>query len=387
MRRGDFNDDLQVLRGVAVLAVMFHHRYDLLHWKKLPLFGYIDPLFDFWAGVDIFFVVSGFIIAKELFREIYSFTDRDVQAAPMLASFWTRRAFRILPMAWLTIFVVLLLTCVFNKFGSWGHFDDNFRDGIASVIGVMNFRLWGQINSGATYFGFGSLGVLWSLSTEEQFYILLPLAILFISRRWLPAFLVCACVAQLVLPRPPGSLLWFMRCDALLLGVLIALSLESVWRPAFEPAFFAKMGHFRAVGAIFLLIIIFAVSKDGVGPFSTGIVTVVAAGLVWIASFNKSYLMAPSSIKNGFIWIGARSYSMYLIHIPIFRAMSELWGRYSGGAMMPRRYHLYYSAAAFVIICAISSLTYLFVEGPFRRLGKYVISRRRNEVAPEPIAA
>ena len=165
--------DIQALRGLAVLLVVFYH-------ARLgpPVAGYL--------GVDIFFVISGFLITglvrKSIERGDFSFTQ-----------FYFRRAKRLLPAAYVTFLVTVL--CAPVILGS-----EELNDLVAQVVGAVTFTanivLWQQ----AGYFeGPAELKPLlhvWSLSIEEQYYFLLPASLVLIPRRfWLPAAIATAALS------------------------------------------------------------------------------------------------------------------------------------------------------------------------------------------------
>ena len=191
---GGRSPQLDLLRGVAVLMVMFCH-YPYFHFFRIG-----------WAGVDLFFVLSGFLISGLLF------TDWKRNGHISLKWFFVRRGFKIYPAFYFFLFTtapVLLVT------------DQPFRRLGAELFFVQDYfpKIWGHT---------------WSLAVEEQFYILLPLLLLLISRLHNPerpfavipaiSFLLCVgCLAMRVARHPVTGL------DMLFLRIPLHLRADSLF--------------------------------------------------------------------------------------------------------------------------------------------------------------
>ena len=151
--------DVQGLRGISVIAVVIYHTQIFLNEKKIFLGGFL--------GVDIFFVISGFIIGKILFEEI-----QNTQMIN-LKNFFLRRARRILPI----FLIVILITNVIVYFIA---FPDNAKQtilsSIFSLLSIANFFFYFEgIQYGSDASIYKPFLHTWSLSIEEQFYIFFPL--------------------------------------------------------------------------------------------------------------------------------------------------------------------------------------------------------------------
>src|SRR5579885_546467 len=93
-------DDIEALRAVAILFVVFSHLPALLTWPNSKL-DYLHNYFAFWTGVDLFFAISGFVIARELVPKLAAAADgSSEQVWRIILAFWIKRAWRILPSAW-----------------------------------------------------------------------------------------------------------------------------------------------------------------------------------------------------------------------------------------------------------------------------------------------
>jgi peptidoglycan/LPS O-acetylase OafA/YrhL len=223
---------------------------------------------------------------------------------------------------------------------------------------------------------YGSFGIFWSLSLEEQFYLLLPFLLFFVRRRFLVPALLAAFLAQVFLPRPDGfdphhtSLLWFMRTDALILGVLIAF-----WKPhqsyrISEPCFL-RYGFlsFPLVSLCLLLLATVPASRE-IAPVSTGLTAIICGLLVLIASYDRDYILPPSRFKSALVWLGSRSYSIYLIHVTCHSFIMEL--KRSAGISEGSIISVALTLVCIPFILVVAETNYRFIETPFRRIGRRI---------------
>jgi peptidoglycan/LPS O-acetylase OafA/YrhL len=204
--------ELDTLRGIAVLSVVFFHgfgfKYGLPGLSGIPKF-FVAATLPGWAGVNLFFVLSGFLITGILLdtRERQYYYRR----------FYLRRALRILPI----YYAVLLILAVFSRTGiiarpaSWAFLGLSFIY-LANVTNLFGVTM--------------QFGVLWSLAVEEHFYLLWPTAAKFFSRRGLTALAAAICVACPLLRAfyfwrgyDSGNGYTWLCADGLALGALLAI--------------------------------------------------------------------------------------------------------------------------------------------------------------------
>src|SRR3954454_22852019 len=149
--------EIQALRAAAVLLVAVHHL-----WPTALTGGFV--------GVDVFFVISGFLITSLIVRELYR-TDR-----LSLSGFWARRARRILPAALTTLLFCAFATVLLAPMNAWEQSFGEIRDSAAYV------ENWHLSAAAVDYFAAdndpSAVQHYWSLSVEEQFYIVWPLFLL-----------------------------------------------------------------------------------------------------------------------------------------------------------------------------------------------------------------
>lgn len=364
-------EEIEVLRGIAVMFVVIHHASDNLFTWTTPALSRFYTYFSGWFGVDLFFAISGFVIARDLVPRLRVSTSSDITARIVLA-FWIRRAWRLLPSSWSWLAIILIASLAFNQGGAFGTFRINLEATVAGVLQVANVR-FADVFMNRPY---GASFVYWSLSLEEQFYLLFPFMIV-LARRYLAHFLVALVFVQLFSVRTP--VLMAFRTDALALGILLALWTQHSTYQLFKPAFLA---HWK-VGALMLAGILLCMSILGSGslsvvPIKVGLIALLSVLLVWIASYGSGLLCFGGPLKNLFVWFGGRSYAIYLIHVPVFFFIREVWNLIHPGQHAGSQYFYHFVITAALLICILSEINYRAIESPLRRKGAMIAARMQN---------
>jgi peptidoglycan/LPS O-acetylase OafA/YrhL len=375
-------DDIEVLRAFAVGMVLVEHaRFNLIPW----VWGVREPLykhFGYWSGVDLFLVISGFVIARSLLPLLDAAQSRTEFFRTTLA-FWLRRAFRLLPSAWLWLAVVLVCAAMFNSSGAFQPLRIDVEAAIAAVLNIANFRIAYVLHAHPGQ-PLGAPFPYWSLSLEEQFYLVLPLLVL-LARRRLPIVLAVIVLAQLFLPRSGPTTITLLnqtRSDALALGVLLMIWSSQPSYSRLEPTALRPWPVRLLLPPVLIALFAFASGNPYTsGPFSMGVAAVFSAMIVWIASYDRGYIFPPGRLKRALCWMGARSYAIYLIHIPAYFATREIWFRVRPDVLNPGWSHLaVLLATALPLLFLAADLNYRLVETPLRRYGARLADRiRRRE--------
>lgn len=370
-------DDIEWLRAVAILFVLVQHSVNLLYW--LPAYLGFLLHFDLGTGVDIFFAISGFVIARSLLPALAPDAGKPSTTAREIGAFWIARLFRLQPSAWLWLALVVLGAAFYNSAGAFGDIHHNIHFAIVAALQMADF----YFPSAYQHREYTASLIYWSLSLEEQFYLLLPLLIVLLRKK-LPWLLLAAILVQALIPR--GIALTCVRTDALAWGVLLAWFNGSALFARCEPRFLASRRWLAGSLVVALLVAIPAIASlsfIGIGQ-RYAIVAVFAALLVWLGAYDRQYvsghghLSMTSSFKACMLWIGSRSYSIYLIHIPVFYCVRESWFRLYGmqGSGSFAQTLVFIGLSAF-LIALLAQINYLFIEQPLRRYGKRLASRQR----------
>jgi peptidoglycan/LPS O-acetylase OafA/YrhL len=357
------NEDIEVLRAYAVLLVLFEHLQAITESTTI---GNLRTFMNGWTGVDLFFCVSGFVIYRSISS---SLTYRMPWAAAIrqVVVFWIRRFWRLAPAAtlWLALGIPLVLT---YRSAEIGLPIDNLADGIASLLSVENFHIH-SCNVQAQICG-RLFPVYWSLSLEAQFYVALPVALILFRRSWVVIGLLAMIVLQVPLNRPANgtAIAWFVRTDAIAWGILIALVWEAGLARLIEPRFLrARLSRlFFTFGLIFLLgtsQILWRLQ------FFVSMVALFSACLVWAASYNKRYISRAFGANWLLLWIGHRSFSLYVAHMIVFKAVRQIF-QLAGILDLTSSGKLLYLGAAYAGTFAAAAATYSLVERPLRQVGR-----------------
>lgn len=373
-RESSFNADIECLRALAVIGVVIHHAQGNLFQPGIALLDRIFSVGQMWCGVDLFFVISGFVIACSLFPQLAANSGSLVSQCHVIAAFWIRRAWRLLPSAWLWLALMLLASIFANRSGAFQSVHANVIAALAGFLNVANIRFADSFYR----YPYGASFIYWSLSLEEQFYVVLPLLAVCI-RRYFPWILATLLAIQLPLHRN----IWMMvfRTDALGMGVLLAMASRTNFYAKIEPRILERA---RGSGGLILVLLlslmaVLAMLNERHSSFAIGGIAVTATVLVWIASYNANYLIRQSWLKRGLIWVGNRSYAIYLCHIPIFFLLREACFRF--GFLHVPAWRLGLTAAC--LIALVSAANFRYVEQPLRRHGRqiaaqFIASRRKT---------
>lgn len=359
------NDELQAVRAIAIGLVIVSHLPNLFPWGGSH---WSDIGKGFHIGVDLFLCLSGYVITKSLRGQLQTSTDDDFWR--QVAAFWVRRLYRITPSAWVWIAIPLLTYSLYYQTINPAH----LSDAVAAIVHVANIRNWQCAwTPGQQCGGFGHY---WSLSLEEQFYLLLPFLFL-IFRKRVHLALIAIVLVQVFLPRPAGSVLGAIKTDALMFGVLLALWSDLPSYRIFEPRL--TTSRLRFIIAPLLVICLVGLARYQPVPFYLGMVAAVSAVIIWICSYDRGYFIADGAARRVMAWIGERSFAIYLIHPFTFWLTGVLMQATHPGVDFGGSFTLRFAATAVVLTMGMSELSYRLVEVPLRLRGA---QRSRNIVEP-----
>lgn len=344
----DYMPQLDGLRALAVLSVAY------CHWLPAQQFGL--PWGS--AGVQMFFILSGFLITKTLLS-----LHTESMRTRTIAVFYARRALRILP----AYYAVLLLAYAVN------------------VPPVRETFLWHAAHVSNFYFYAhgswdGPMSHLWSLAVQEQFYLVWPIVAVFVPRHLLKSCVISliatAAAARVILTAfAPQEVFWGVlpqpNLDTLCLGALLAFPMTEKQSRAMMKA--AKV-------ACVAFIALFAVRTSGIDlplqyaweHFTTGLAL---AGLILGASKGLRGATGALLLSRPLRRLGKRSYSFYLIHVMSYVPIVYLSPYFPG-------VNLFSGPTEIILRLAFTllwtELSWIILERPLLRLKRYVSYSKSN---------
>jgi peptidoglycan/LPS O-acetylase OafA/YrhL len=379
--RSEFRPDIEGLRGLAILLVVLFHACNIAGWPLLFAGGFV--------GVDLFFVISGFLITGLLLKEY------EQKAAISLTRFYARRARRILPAALVVLLISFPLT--FWLLPPLGQ-PSALLDGISASLSIGNIRLALTTN----YFNQVSASPFlhfWSLGVEEQFYLIWPallIAAAILGRKiarghadWgilalLIFIIIASFIGNLALSDYFSTLAFYLlptRAWQLALGGLLAFlgtkplflrRAQAYFRPT-STAFYGWTG----LGALFISALILDLGLRPIPyPGYYAILPTLAALLLIGTGLNSR---GPGVLLRTFPlrFLGKISYSLYLWHWPVLIFGCLFFGGPLAQIISPGQ-------AIFLVLLAVllATLSWFFIEEPIRR-GR-LLFKQRTLSSPSP---
>lgn len=364
---------LEGLRGLAILTVMVHN-------VGIP--GGVDPdgpvtkllrllVNSGWVGVQLFFVLSGFLITGILVDE----KGRPHQ----FRNFYMRRTLRIFPLYYFTLALMLWLAPALGYAPAWLEQDR------AHQIWYWTYTenwAWPLIQIG------NGLGHFWSLAVEEQFYLVWPLLVILLPR----AALVRACVLAILvavafrlatqwgwpaLAERAAYSFTIARIDALALGALLAVLLRERESFGWITTWLPRAGLLTLVAVPLIMAVNhnFAPVTDGLGLFNQTLAALGFAALLLAALLPKGLpgRLLQRALNLGWLrTVGKYSYAMYVFHLPLMWWIEPQVGRY-----FPLAEHANLSVAlvtnstVMVSTLAVAWLSWRLLEQPFLKLKRF----------------
>ncbi len=335
-----YRPEIDGLRAIAVLAVILYHASPN---------GYMKGGF---LGVDVFFVISGYLIGRIVISEIQETKDFSFY------NFYAKRIRRILPAL---LFVLALTAPAAYLFLLPHQLVDYSKSVISSILSVSNIYFeTAQQEYGATNSTLVPFLHTWSLSVEEQFYILFPILCVVILKSkkpliWFLVLLVLSLAVAQYAAYHNKSFGFYMlptRAWELLIGICIALL--DLKDKISKSKTAIKFGP--ALGLLLIFIAFFTFNKDTPHPSIYTLIPTIGCALFIYYSSEKSLLIRVLQSKPA-VFIGLISYSLYLFHYPIL-AFSRVTN-FTDGSLGKK-------TILFCFLLLVSILSYKFIERPAR---------------------
>lgn len=304
-------------------------------------------------GVDIFFVLSGFLITKNLLDEY------DIQGSLSIKKFWIKRFFRLFPAFFvLILFIFMIAFLMINK----DHSNAILIEARDAFLYLSNVSwMWTEIKFERI------LGHTWSLSVEQQFYFIWPLFLFFFikyfNRKYIFIIVILISSALSVYKQFGNApeLFKSIYFESIFIGCIVAISMWNKWKieikspiiPAFAISFLLFVGFFG-----FDIFKFFSLEKYFF------ILIPSASSILLIHSFSNNYSFINKILSfKPLVYTGTISYGLYLWHIPIFRLFK--W------------YSFFPPSVSFILKFAatflIASLSYFFLEKRMLKISKNIV--------------
>jgi peptidoglycan/LPS O-acetylase OafA/YrhL len=358
LNKTKYRRDIQVLRGLAVVAVVLFHANESL----FPL-GYL--------GVDVFFVISGFVVTPLMLRAFEKHSGEQ-RVFLNLGQFYKRRLYRLAPALGVTLSISAVAIFLFGTPGDHARFS---HQGLATIFLLGNF---GAYRYSGDYFSANPNPLIhtWSLSVEEQIYIVLPIILLvflhnrnriknFVLILWtaittisLTSFLFPSILEPFYSRagiQIPSQISFYSPVDRIWQFTLGGIAYLILRRDKSSIRFFSKKIDYLLV--IPLIIVLFGSFNSGL-KLSSLIVSILSVAIVLFRSLE----VIPSFMTSIFEWFGDRSYSIYLVHMPILYL-----AKYSPIISSDKSQNkIIWGLIAIGASVALGSLSYTQIENRFR---------------------
>ena len=346
LKKLTYRPDIDGLRALAVLSVILFH----INPQYMPS-GFL--------GVDIFFVISGFLITSIIYKEM-------AEGTFTFANFYNRRIKRILPVFFVVLFIGLLIAWYFFLVRDYYGTANSAIMAVFFLSNIYFSRLGDYFDVAAEQRPFAHI---WSLSVEEQFYFIFPLVLLFIFKnKYLKKHKIGALIvgggilllSSFVNLKKIGIdldpyYLPHLRMIELLSGAILSVFL-------FEKGnrLTTKQSNVLGIIALLALLLFLYLKNFFVFPYFPGVLALlpcIATCLLILANEKGKYIKQLFSLKL-IVWIGKISYSLYLWHWLVLAIFRYIYG--SGALAIPQL------IIAIILILALSVLSYYAVEQVFR---------------------
>lgn len=340
----DYRREIDGLRALAVLPViLFHAGFEMFSG------GFV--------GVDVFFVISGYLITTIILAELE-------QGKFSIVNFYERRARRILP----ALFLVMLVCIPFAWLWLLPSDMKDFSQSLVAVsVFASNILFWRESGYFDTAAELKPLLHTWSLAVEEQYYVLFPLFLMLfwrLGKRWILVMLGLVFVASLAVAEwaayaKPAAAFYLLptRGWELLVGAFAAFYLSKASRKGFGKSV-GEIGGW--LGIVLILYAVFSYSKAT--PFPGLYALVPTLGAVLVILFATQQSTVGKFVGNKvFVGVGLISYSAYLWHQPLFAFLKH--------SKFPENSYSYGFFIGITLVLAL--LTWKYVESPFRKKDEF----------------
>ncbi len=394
------NIELDRLRAAAVLLLIWHH---IIQFIPVPVNIIPSKLTTTWSGVELFFVISGFIVSSTVVPRmnfalaITPKLERRSALFAVIRAFFIRRVFRLLPLVFATVLFYLALNVssrllmhhlhIFNS-DVFGPIDKVFQEVTSILTLTYNFNI---INGGPH-----SLGWFWSLSIEEQFYLLFPVFIIVFpadKMRLFLAIIYFTVITAVIRPffTPEGTIdsdyvrySSHLKFDSIMAGC--AIYFISVKCKAMKiPTILSKPVTASIISGFLIVCLGLVPGFISSAPLGHFLINIISIKLVFLASLRKNLVLPVRPLEGILNWFGRRSYTLYLVQQPVLSASFVFWFIVIRIFYFESSFVFSFLTLTFALIFGflVTELLFYLVEKPMIRLGHKISDHLENKVLRE----
>jgi peptidoglycan/LPS O-acetylase OafA/YrhL len=378
------NLELDRLRAAALVLVTWFHIHSYVLRISVP--GWLA---ETGAGIELFFAMSGYIITVTLASRIDQ-AAKFSQTMTELKLFFVRRFFRVIPVMFTAILVTLALS-------AWGLNPKLFGTPAsvgAEAMAVVTFSYNFFLLKGGTE----ALGWFWSMSIEEQFYVLFPLFLILVRDNGRRLALSCAYIAAITFVVRPLSadvpewpyyrISSHLKFDSILGGcALYFLSQRKNYRWLYDRL--VSVIRPQGVNLLSLALVILLGTLPSFAPnlaLRYALTNLFAITLIYFASLKLDVVLASRIpiVDSCLFWLASRSYCLYMFQHPVFyagRSMYRSIRLYFGGGEMPYWISMSFSPFILLLCIVVTEVAYRLIESPIYNYGHNLTARRRPLLA------
>lgn len=337
--------EIQGLRAIAILFVIFVHLPVLLPPEYFVYWDTLNRSFVTITGVELFFVIAGYFLIYSL-DKIYTFNIES------LVDFILKKFKRLAPAAYFWVTIALLFSLFTNNVDLWLTPNLMLEKFISTIIWLRNFNeAYSQTH----------LGYFWALSLEFQLFIVFAIVYYFIGRKYSIYLSVFLCFFMMFYRFGESDVAWLFRFDSMLYGVLVYILLKNINLEFIKERFGSTKLVISIVSIILILCLAASERTFGAYPnFKSSVASFVSAIMLILALSNNGYFYCDVlGINKITDWLASRSYSIYCCHIISWCIVKQIVS------------FLGFSLSAYTVIIGIifmfiaSEFTYRYVERLF----------------------
>lgn len=342
------NLNIEVLRGISILFVIIAHSYFIKELEN------VRNYFDFGRGVDLFFVISGYLMGVTYVAKL----NLNCFEFKKAYNFYVKRICRLFPAVFFWNIVLLSLTYFWKKYSIFHSSGEVFRSIISNISFVGNFFNASYVNG---------MGYWWSIGLEVQFYLLLPILIYTLQKYFWKTIITClflSCFFDLFIQ---FSNFWMFRFHALFLGLLIwKISTTEEFNQIKDIINLLNPLQVHAILLFFLLSALTLTKSINGYQFSTNLFTALMLSFALFIAISYNKVLLTKYLSDFLIFMGKIAFSLYVSHIMVFAL----------GVYFLDKIHLKDSSIAgigiYLISIIVAYLSYKYIE-PVMKKEKYLI--------------